>query len=71
MIAYLLTAIGIVGIIISLMIEQSDYDPVSFGIATVSIIVAIIGLSMAFRVPPEDGQTRTGVSQAVSKEKPW
>ena len=55
--AYLLTALGLGGIIVSLVTEQSDYDPVAFGIATVSILVAIIGLSLAFKVPSEDGQT--------------
>jgi hypothetical protein len=62
MVAYLLTALGLGGIVVSLVTEQSDYDPVAFGIATASILVAIIGLSLAFRVPREDGQTRTGVS---------
>lgn len=57
MLAYLLTALGLVGIIVSLVTEQSDYDPVAFGIATVSILVAIIGLSLAFKVPTEDEQT--------------
>ncbi len=48
MIAYLLTALGLGGIIISLVTEQSDYDPVAFGIVTVPILAAIIGLSLAF-----------------------
>lgn len=52
--AYVLTALGILGIIISLNTEQSDYDPVAFGIATVSILVAIIGISPAFRIPHDE-----------------
>jgi hypothetical protein len=54
LLAYVLTGLGIVGIIISLVTEQSDYDPVAFGIATVSILVAIIGISLAFRLPHEE-----------------
>jgi hypothetical protein len=69
-VAYLLTALGILGIMISLITEQSDYDPVAFGIATVSILVAIIGISLAFRVPHDEqaGQrtTRTGVLELCS-----
>lgn len=61
-VAYLLTVLGITGNVISLVTEQSDYDPVAFGIATVSILVAIIGISLAFRLPHEDEQARTGVS---------
>ena len=56
--AYVLTAVGILGIIISLVTEQSDYDPVAFGIATVSILVAVVGISLAFRVPDDKEQKR-------------
>jgi hypothetical protein len=62
MIAFPLTALGILGIIISLVTEQSDYDPTSFGIATVSIFVVIIGISLAFRLPPDDKQAKSGAS---------
>ena len=58
--AYVLTAIGILGIIISLVTEQSDYDPVAFGIATVSILVAIAGLALAFKVPAGTDQPKEG-----------
>ncbi len=60
--AYVLTAIGILGIIISLVTEQSDYDPVAFGIATVSILMAIVGISLAFRVPNGREQKRMNAS---------
>ncbi len=60
--AYVLTAIGIVGTIVSLVIEQSDYDPVAFGIATVSILVAIVGISLAFRIPNGKEQRRMSAS---------
>ena len=58
--AYVLTAIGLLGIIISLVTEQSDYDPVAFGIATVSILVAIVGISLAFRIP--NGNEQSGMN---------
>jgi hypothetical protein len=58
--AYVLTAVGILGIIISLVTEQSDYDPVAFGIATVSILIAIAGLALAFRVPAGIDQPKEG-----------
>lgn len=53
--AYALIALGISGVIIALVTEQSDYDPVAFGIATVSILVAVVGISLAFKLPTEDG----------------
>ena len=58
--AYVLTAVGILGIIISLVTEQSDYDPVAFGIATVSILIAIMGLALAFKVPAGTVQPKEG-----------
>jgi hypothetical protein len=52
--AYVLTAAGILGIIISLVTEQSDYvDPVAFGFATLSILIAIVGIALAFRMPKD------------------
>jgi hypothetical protein len=57
--AYVLTALGILGIIISLVTEQSDYDPTAFGIATVSIFIAVIGISLALRVPKGEEQPKT------------
>ncbi|MGD0688464.1 MAG: hypothetical protein ABSA50_01720 [Candidatus Bathyarchaeia archaeon] len=58
--AYVLTAVGILGIVISLVIEQSDYDPVAFGIATISILIAIAGLALAFKVPAGIDQPKEG-----------
>jgi hypothetical protein len=60
--AYVLTAVGIVGIIISLVTEQSDYDPVAFGIATVSILIAIAGIALAFRMPNDKEVNRPTAS---------
>jgi integral membrane sensor domain MASE1 len=56
--AYLLTALGMLGIIIALVTEQSDYDPTAFGIATVSILVAVIGISLALRAPKGEEQPK-------------
>jgi uncharacterized BrkB/YihY/UPF0761 family membrane protein len=53
---YFLIAFGLLGIIVSLVTEQSDYDPIAFGIATVSILLAIIGIALIFRSPPNDKQ---------------
>jgi hypothetical protein len=58
--AYVLTGAGLLGIVISLVTEQSDYDPVAFAIATVSILIAVIGLALFFRVPPGTVQPKQG-----------
>ena len=58
--AYVLTAVGIFGIIFSLVTEQSDYDTVAFGIATISILIAIVGLALAFKVPAGIDQPKEG-----------
>lgn len=54
---YVLTAVGIVGIIIALMTEQSDYDPVAFGIATIAILLAIVGIALVFKLPADQKTT--------------
>jgi uncharacterized membrane protein HdeD (DUF308 family) len=56
LVGFLLTVSGIVGIVYSLVTAQSDYDPIAFGIATVSIFLAIIGIALIFRSPPGDKQ---------------
>jgi hypothetical protein len=61
-IGYVLTSIGIAGIIIALMTEQSDYDPVAFGIATVAILLAIIGIALVFKLPADE-KTALSVDQ--------
>jgi len=62
--AYLLTALGILGIIIALVTEQSDYDPTAFGIATVSILVAVIGISLVLKAPSGEEQPKQPSLQA-------
>ena len=57
-IGYVLTALGIGGILISFAGEQSEYvDPILFTFATVSIFVAIVGLALVFRLPDKKKQT--------------
>ena len=62
-IGYLLTAVGIAGIIIALMTEQSDYDPVAFGIATIAILIAIVGIALVFKLPPNQKAATVGLDQ--------
>jgi len=62
-IGYLLTAVGIAGIIIALMTEQSDYDPVAFGIATIAILIAIVGIALVFKLPPNEKAATVGLDQ--------
>ncbi len=51
-VGYILTALGIGGILVSFAGEQSEYvDPVIFTFATVSIFVAIVGLALVFKLP--------------------
>jgi hypothetical protein len=60
-VGYVLTAIGIFGVLISLAGETSDYvDPVTFTFATVSIFVAIVGIALAFKMPSEDKRAKRG-----------
>jgi len=52
-----LATLGIIGVIISLAGETSDYvDPLTFTFATVSILVAIVGIALAFKIPTDDAK---------------
>ena len=44
----MLVVAGVLGSIISLALQQSDYDPMALGIASVSILLAIAGIAMVF-----------------------
>jgi cyanate permease len=61
-VGYLLAAIGIFGVLMSLAGETSDYvDPVTFTFATVSILVAIVGIALAFKMPGEHKKAKRSV----------
>ena len=61
-VGYFLTAIGMFGVLTSLAGETSDYvDPLTFTFATVSILVAIVGIALAFKMPNEDKSAKRGV----------
>jgi len=54
-----LATAGMVGVVISLAGETSDYvDPLTFIFATVSILVAIVGIALAFRMPNRDAKVK-------------
>jgi hypothetical protein len=46
-----------VGIVISFVVQQSDFDPTSFAIATASIFVAIVGISFILQTPKSETKT--------------
>jgi hypothetical protein len=46
-----LTAVGLVGILISFSIQKSDVDPTALTVAFVSISVSIVGISMIIGDP--------------------
>ncbi len=46
-----LTAVGLVGILISFQVQKSDVDPTALMIAFVSISVSIIGISLIIENP--------------------
>jgi hypothetical protein len=47
----LLTAIGLVGILISFSIQKSDVDPTALTVAFASISVSIVGISLLIGEP--------------------
>jgi hypothetical protein len=46
-----LTAIGLVGILISFSIQKSDVDPTALAVAFVSISVSIVGIALIIGDP--------------------
>lgn len=56
---YFLTAIGILGIFISFVIQKSEYDPTAFALSMVSILIAIVGITLILQPPNGKSPTRT------------
>jgi hypothetical protein len=55
-----------IGVIISLAGETSDYvDPLTFTFATVSILVAIVGIALAFKMPSEDTKAKNRLYRSM------
>ncbi len=51
---YLIAGGGLLGIVVSLAMQKSDYDPTFFGIASLSILAAIGGISLILKSLPKD-----------------
>jgi hypothetical protein len=67
-VGYVLTALGIGGILFSFAGEQSDYvDPVAFTLATLSILVAIVGLALAFKLPNKNDHADERVNPQIQE----
>jgi hypothetical protein len=57
-----LTAIGVVGILISFQIQKSEVDPTALTIAFASISISIVGLSLIIGDPKPAGAPHKGLS---------
>jgi hypothetical protein len=67
---YVLATLGMIGVIISLAGETSDYvDPLTFAFATASILVAIVGIALAFKTPSKDAGTKQAITDSKSPFK--
>jgi hypothetical protein len=42
--------------------QQSEYDPIAFGIAAISILIAVVGISIVFKSEPDDTWAKPSVS---------
>lgn len=58
-VGYVLTGAGLVGVLISFIIQTSDFDPTAFGIAIFAVIVAIVGISLVLESPKDDADAQS------------
>ena len=59
LLGYFLTAIGILGIFTSFVIQKSEYDPTAFALSMISILIAIVGITLILQPPNGKSPTRT------------
>jgi hypothetical protein len=59
-----LTVIGLVGIVVSWVIQKSDVDPTALAVAFVSIAVSIVGISLIIGDTKQPKDTSRQLSQA-------
>ena len=53
---YVLTAAGLIGILVSFIIQKSEFDPTAFAVATAAIFMAIVGIAMILGSGPAKTQ---------------
>ncbi len=49
LLGWVLVSLGLVGVVASLIIQKSEYDPASFTIGTISILMSIAGISLIMK----------------------
>ncbi len=49
LLGWVLASLGLVGVAASLIIQKSEYDPASFTIGTISILISIAGISLIMK----------------------
>jgi len=59
LLGYFLTTIGILGILTSFVIQKSEFDPTAFALSMVSILIAIVGITLILQPPNGRSPTRT------------
>lgn len=57
LVGWIITGAGLVGMVISFVIQQGDFDPTAFGVAIASIFLAIVGIALVLEQPKPNAQT--------------
>ena len=57
-IGWVATVGGVMGILISFLIEQSEFDPTAFALSMVSIFIAVVGIALVLQQPAKVQQKR-------------
>jgi hypothetical membrane protein len=59
---YTLIGVGILGIIVSFIMQPSDFDPTGSAISLVSVFLAIVGIALVFEAAPANEKAARGVT---------
>jgi len=57
-IGWVATVAGVMGILISFLIEKSEFDPTAFALSMVSIFIAVVGIALVLQQPSNAQQKR-------------
>jgi hypothetical protein len=63
---YILTAVGLIAMLISFTIQKGDFDPTAFGVAIAAIFLAIVGIAMILYQDPSKAVTSNSHPQLTS-----
>ena len=66
-VGYVATVAGVLGIVISFLIEKTEFDPTAFALSMVSIFIAVVGIALVLQEPSKTQQKHVRIHKGAKK----